>query len=116
MYAALTKKNGGHSFLFTGINTEGLVWVNWGWSGLSDGWYAIDQLKPNANLDFCVSHQMIIGFKPQPEPDKDEENKSFGVLARKRILPSGVQIRMQRYSNLFYIIFAGGISTDVSIW
>ena len=77
MYAALTKKNGGHSFLFTGINTEGLVWVNWGWSGLSDGWYAIDQLKPNANLDFCVSHQMIIGFKPQPEPDKDEENKSF---------------------------------------
>ena len=77
MYAALTKKNEGHSFLFTGVNTEGLVWVNWGWSGHYDGWYAIDQLKPDANLDFCVSHQMIIGFKPQPEPDKDEENKSF---------------------------------------
>lgn len=77
MYAASTKSNAGHSFLFTGVNTEGHVWVNWGWSGLYDGWYAIDQLKPNANIDFCVSHDMIIGFKPQAEPDEGEENTSF---------------------------------------
>ena len=67
---------GGHAFLFTGINTDGKVWVNWGWSGKGDGWYAIDHLRVN-EYNFNGNLQMLAGFNPQETPSPEEENKSL---------------------------------------
>ena len=75
-YAASDASAGGHAFLFTGLDTEGKVWVNWGWGGDGDGWFAIDHLVVKT-YNFYKDQNMIIGFVPREEPTADEENTSL---------------------------------------
>ncbi len=37
---------GGHAFVFYGYDDNDMFMVNWGWSGQSDGYYAIGELNP----------------------------------------------------------------------
>lgn len=46
-YGGVTKKNEGHFFVLDGINEDGLYHVNWGWGGLSDGYFLISSLDPD---------------------------------------------------------------------
>lgn len=39
---------GGHSFVCDGYDGEGFYHFNWGWSGMSDGYFALDALNPDA--------------------------------------------------------------------
>lgn len=39
---------GGHSFVCDGYDGEGMYHFNWGWSGMSDGYFALDALNPDA--------------------------------------------------------------------
>lgn len=75
LYSGTTKTNGGHAFILSGLNTEGMVWVNWGWSGSGDGWYAIDHLATE-KYDFSNNNEMLIGFTPQASPKPGEKNIS----------------------------------------
>lgn len=71
----------GHAFVFHGLNGEGLVYVNWGWSGTCDGYYDIDVLQPGQDAaqkgDYSANGQMIIGFNPTSTPSEDVEERSF---------------------------------------
>lgn len=67
LYAGSTEKSGGHAFVFHGMDADGLVFVNWGWSGIFDGYYAIDVLTPGAD-DFSDKQEMVIGVRPTPLP------------------------------------------------
>lgn len=40
--------NGGHQFVADGYRTTGYYHINWGWSGLCDGYYLIDNLAPSS--------------------------------------------------------------------
>lgn len=53
--------NGGHAFVFHGYNENGLVLVNWGWGGSSDGYYDVALLNPSS-YQFTSSQSMIIGI------------------------------------------------------
>lgn len=53
--------NGGHSFVLHGYDTDGRVYVNWGWLGDGDGYYNIDLLNPNA-YEFSLRQDMIVGI------------------------------------------------------
>ena len=46
-YSAHSETGGGHAFLIDGYNTDGYFHVNWGWGGLSDGYYQIATLIPD---------------------------------------------------------------------
>ena len=37
---------GGHAFLLDGYDTDGYFHVNWGWGGMSDGYYQVATLNP----------------------------------------------------------------------
>lgn len=50
----------GHAFVLHGYNEEGLVYVNWGWSGEDDGYYDISLLNP-PGYHFSAQQDMIIG-------------------------------------------------------
>lgn len=76
LYGSADPTYGGHAFLFSGLDTEGKVWINWGWGGDGDGWFAIDQLTVN-QFNFCKLQQMLTGFVPRTEPTEDEENLSY---------------------------------------
>ncbi|MGM9777576.1 MAG: C10 family peptidase, partial [Prevotella sp.] len=78
LYSGLDKDNGGHEFLFTGLNTDGMVYVNWGWSGYANGWYAIDNLYiESQNVDFAYGQEMVLGLNPQKTPAEGVENTSL---------------------------------------
>lgn len=74
-YAASDTINGGHAFLFDGIDTDGKIHVNWGWDSSCDGYYDIMDLSPkglfdkNTTYHFNSYSSMIFGFKPQSKPD-----------------------------------------------
>ena len=46
-YGGVTEKNEGHFFVLDGINEDGYYHVNWGWGGLSNGYYLISSLDPD---------------------------------------------------------------------
>lgn len=50
---------GGHAFLVDGYNAEGQLHINFGWSGLRDGFYTFPDLG-----DYNASHAAIIGLRP----------------------------------------------------
>lgn len=60
----------GHEFVFEGYDKDGLFYVNWGWGGSCNGYYAIDDLEPGGSgiggNGAGYSHYLdyIIGIEP----------------------------------------------------
>lgn len=69
LYGATDATFGGHAFVFSGINAEGLVWVNWGWSGDGDGWFDVSNLSPKYPrvYHFDKFQAMVYNIHPAPE-------------------------------------------------
>lgn len=59
--------NGGHEFLLTGVDANGMIYVNWGWDGVCDGYYAIDKLNPDNSFAFNSGQDIITRLIPQKE-------------------------------------------------
>ena len=57
-----TNVMGGHAFVLHGYQSDGKVYVNWGWSGEDDGYYDIAVLNPSY-YRFSHNQDMIIGVK-----------------------------------------------------
>lgn len=61
---------GGHSFVCDGYSGDGYFHFNWGWSGMSDGYFALDALNPDAQGiggaagGFNFSQNAILGIQP----------------------------------------------------
>lgn len=47
-YGGGSMLGGGHSFVLDGYDGNGLFHFNWGWSGMSDGYFALDALNPGS--------------------------------------------------------------------
>lgn len=64
---------GGHSFVCDGYDGNGYFHFNWGWSGMSDGYYALDALNPDAQGiggyagGFNFQQNGIFGIQPPTE-------------------------------------------------
>ena len=58
---------GGHAFVVDGYNKDGLVSVNWGWSGDDDGFYDISLLNPSG-YSFNVGQDFISGVVGEMRP------------------------------------------------
>ena len=67
---------GGHAFVIDGYDDKGYYHVNWGWGGLSDGYYLISVLNPDeqstgGNSDsngYSVGQFATIGIQPAATP------------------------------------------------
>jgi hypothetical protein len=71
-YGGASYSSGGHAFVLHGYRADGMVYVNWGWSGSDDGYYNIDLLNPGY-YHFDMGQDMIIGVKGAPR-ELSEEN------------------------------------------
>lgn len=67
LYAGSSNRSGGHAFVFHGMDTEGRFFVNWGWQGQFDGYYAFDILNPDGE-DFSEGEEMVIGVRSTALP------------------------------------------------
>lgn len=77
-----TSLTGGHSFVCDGYDGNGYFHFNWGWGGISDGYYVLDNLNPEtqgiggAEGGFSYSQGIVLGMqKPvegsvRQDPDK----------------------------------------------
>ncbi|MBO4263413.1 MAG: C10 family peptidase [Bacteroidales bacterium] len=84
--------DGGHEFLVTGYDTEDNFYVNWGFGGFANGFFAIDYFYPYADYEipdeykdeinedtwgFFYLHDTIINLEPDrsvtPVPSEPEE-------------------------------------------
>ncbi|MCX4331652.1 MAG: C10 family peptidase [Muribaculaceae bacterium] len=55
LYSGNTEQGGGHAFVCDGYDGNGLFHINWGWGGMSDGYFSLTSLKPG---------QVGIGARP----------------------------------------------------
>ena len=72
---------GGHAFLCDGYDGEGLFHFNWGWGGLSDGYYSLSAMNPKmqsiggSNGSYAFRQTMVCRIQPpagfsEPQPDR----------------------------------------------
>lgn len=65
--------DGGHSFVCDGYDGNGYYHFNWGWGGMSDGYYVLDSLNPEsqgiggADGGFNFSQGALLGMCPAKE-------------------------------------------------
>ena len=63
--------DGGHSFVCDGYDGEGYFHINWGWGGMSDGYYLLDALNPDefgiggAAGGYNLGQQVILNISPE---------------------------------------------------
>ncbi|MCQ2328547.1 MAG: C10 family peptidase [Paludibacteraceae bacterium] len=75
----------GHGFVFEGYDKNGLFYVNWGWSGMCNGYYAIDNLTPEelgigAGFgDYSYYLEYIIGIEPNKVDDPSTPKQIRGL-------------------------------------
>lgn len=70
LYGGGSMIGGGHSFIIDGYK-DGLFHFNWGWTGMSDGYYAIDAMNPYAlgaggggGGGYNFTHDAVLGIQP----------------------------------------------------
>ena len=79
----------GHAFICTGYHVNsGLYYMNWGWNGSYDGWYALTALRIPARYDFRYNNAAVIGIQPSTEDDMhfDEPSLAYLYLHSPRVL------------------------------
>ena len=63
LYSA-NRGDAGHSFVVDGYDDRVFLSVNWGWSGKSNGYYALSAFSPSPERQYLFKHAAIFGLKP----------------------------------------------------
>lgn len=71
VYGGGSTLGGGHSFVCDGYDGEGLYHFNWGWSGMSDGYFSLEALNPGSlgtgggtGGGFNFTQDALLGLQP----------------------------------------------------
>jgi hypothetical protein len=65
-FQGFTSSMEGHSWVCDGYSASNEVHMNWGWSGIDDGYYAVNDLNAVGEYDFTEQIGMIYGIEPPP--------------------------------------------------
>ena len=75
IYTGASNVGGGHAFVCDGYSADGYFHFNWGWSGMSDGYFLLSMLKPTnlgtgaGNGDYTNNQGALLGIKPSDGTD-----------------------------------------------
>ncbi len=65
-YDSRSTVHDGHAFIVCGMDEEGLYYVNWGWSGVYDGYFDFEAVShPGTSYNYIQN--AIIGIEPDPK-------------------------------------------------
>lgn len=74
-YSSTTTSGGRHIFILDGYTDNGYFHFNWGWGGQGNGWFKLDEMKPDTYSDYSKSHRAYFMLKPdRPEGTEDGSN------------------------------------------
>lgn len=112
-------KKAGHAFVFSGFDSEGRVYVNWGWSGGGNGFYDITDLSPIMSettppADHFNSQQdMIIGLKAHETPDPEDFYESMFETDNEgwslSMTSAALRLKTDTFYNLHFLDFYGSV-------
>lgn len=91
---------GGHAFVFDGYDRNGLIHVNWGWGGMSNGYFRTSALAPSSqgiggsSGGFNYDQYIITGIqRPQASSEPDIELISTeGLVASEETVDNGATL------------------------
>lgn len=71
------KKTGGHAFICDGYDGNGMFHINWGWNGLSNGYYLLNVMNPDeqgtgsisGSYGYILNQAAIMGIEPGEESE-----------------------------------------------
>lgn len=94
-----TAESGGHEFVCCGRDTQNRFYINWGWAGSDNGYFAITSLTPD-DCDFSEELDAIIGLLPDngdtpvdPDPDPVTPGTgAFSLLSNLNNLEAGDEV------------------------
>ena len=79
-----TGSGGGHAFVCDGYDMEGLFHINWGWGGMSDGYFNLNYLVPSdlgigggAGGGFSLGQGAVVGIKPDKTGSSQRQESSL---------------------------------------
>lgn len=110
LYGGATRDNSGHYFVVDGYATTGDYFhVNWGWSGIANGYYRLSSLQPSSQgiggsatgAGYSYEQDALTGMRPAQETSYTN-NELYFLVYDPRLL--GLNIRFKSY----------GIYTDVN--
>lgn len=100
-------KSGGHEFVVDGYNEKGLVSVNWGWNGKSDGFFDVSSLN-----GYSSSQDMLPVFMPK---ENSVRRSLFGYgdsngLSLSKTIGGKLNAKADYCINLDYRDFSGSVA------
>lgn len=100
-------KSGGHEFVVDGYNEKGLVSVNWGWNGKSDGFFDVSSLN-----GYSSSQDMLPVFMPK---ENSVRRSLFGYgdsngLSLSKTIGGKLNTKADYCINLDYRDFSGSVA------
>lgn len=121
---------GGHCFVADGYDSNGLLHINWGWGGLSDGWFGINLMNPDAigiggGAGGFVEGQSVTTMHPDESGDGWYDNTPLAytydntyrdyVRADKESLTKGdkLTVEVSGIANYAYSGYNGSIAVAV---
>lgn len=79
IYYTATTESSGHAFLLTGYDTKDNIYINWGWGGQYNGYFALNEFQPDPrdpSSAYLYYHRATLGLKPSgTEPQADPLDK-----------------------------------------
>lgn len=91
VYGGGSMLGGGHSFVCDGYDGEGMFHFNWGWSGMSNGYFSLDALNPESlgagggtGGGYNFTQEAVLGIQPptgKPAEDRPLRIDQVGSLA-----------------------------------
>ena len=122
---------GGHQFVLDGYAEGNYYHVNWGWSGVSNGYYLLTDMNPpvqgaggSSSSDGFVNKQdAIIGIQPDPSNPGGQQfdqieykqcykGKPYGMITKETQFAAGKQfeVNLQEFRNVGSRDFAGQLA------
>ncbi len=96
-----SKASSGHAFICDGYDGEGLFHINWGWDGMSNGYYVLNVLNPDAQgtgsaseaYGYIYDQYVVAGIEP------GEADSEFAITAGAVALNGAVTTRTSSNAN-----------------
>ena len=91
-----SKKSGGHAFICDGYDGNGMFHINWGWNGMSNGYFLLNVLNPDEQgtgsadgpYGYIYSQAACLGLQPDQGGSSE-----FGMTAVEMTLDSSIESR-----------------------
>ena len=76
-------RGGAHIFIVDGYDDTGKFHINWGWGGLHDGWYDLNDLRNIGGQSYNSDKGILMNIKPGKDHKTSYELGLFNVRANK---------------------------------